>query len=245
MTGKSDRKEAGKFQFTKRYADTEKNVAFVGTLQISGSNQIISGDCKDLTNDTSGKFQLKLTDAILPNEFPTPTRPISKYTNHSPHPPSPNPPPPLPPHLPPTSNPFPYPLTQDLPQHHIQDSYNPDLDFEQSQTQFENLNTSYLSHTQNRTKLAYNEFTQYDLEYSASTDLKRVAYALGEIAIKGKKFNRENLVWFVGMLRSEKAIDLLMGGLRLEGLVGFEWQWICEVLRVVGYSHTKMKVVKC
>jgi hypothetical protein len=236
VTGKSDRKEAGKFQFMKRYADTEKNVAFVGTLQISGSNQIISGDCKDLGSDTSGKFQLKLTDAILPNEFPTPNRPISKYTNHSPLPP--------PPSLPP---PYPLILDQPHPQHHIQDTYNQDHDFSLSHTQFENLNlnTSHLSHTPNLTKLTYNEFTQYDLQYSASTDLKRVAYALGEIAINGKKFNRENLVWFVGMLRSEKAIDLLMGGLRLEGLVGFEWQWICEVLRVVGYSHTKMKVVKC
>jgi hypothetical protein len=48
----------------------------------------------------------------------------------------------------------------------------------------------------------------------------------------------------VALLRSEKAIELLLGGLGLGCMPGFDWEWIIEVVGVVGYSFTKMKVIR-
>lgn len=209
MVGSSERKNEGKFKFVKRYAGDGRIVAFLGTMSINGSNQIISGDFKDLEKDISGKFQLKLTDMILPNEVVN-NRPISKYSGgvsnrlQSGRPVS---------NYRPTSNYQQSPrsmkfttnqnitaihendqsaITDSLGKNHLMDAYNQDMEFEISQNEFSNimLNNSVIQGEPDKIKIVYEDFTEYELQYASNTDLKRVNYAITEIEKTNKKFNK-------------------------------------------------------
>lgn len=235
ITGKSDRTDSGKFNFIKRYANGENNIAFIGTLSISGDRQILSGDFKELGNETSGKFELKLINS---NNYYAADQ--SSIFNKSPA----------------RGNKTSDKLGDEFQTVVYKDQqYNQELEFEQSHDAFEQQkieqsygheqsaniqNYSFAGQSQQQT---YDLFTEYELQYSANIDKQRVEYAINSYE-DGKKFDTNILVFFVELLRYDKAIDKLLTSLNKQNLIDFDYKCLGKIIVKIGYSHTKLNALR-